>query len=235
MKNLSIAAKAYILGTIFVGFTLLLWMLVDVAWTNLGLYLLAALGAVAQIIKVEGPNDKTNYNIAWFVYGFSLIALGPRAALFVVAVSHLAEWAWHQYPWYIQSFNIGANLIAVTLGGLLYESIARGSQVFDMNGAFGMIAGLMMFVFLNHLLVGWVIKLARGQSLAESGVFEFFSLFLDFSLLGMGAVTALIWFYSPIATLLNILPLYLLYNAIRVPALNRQVQEMEARMAQSGD
>jgi hypothetical protein len=235
MKNLSTGAKVYILGVILVGLGLLSWSLLVLTWGNLMLYVLAALGAVAQTLKVEGPNDKTNYNIAWFVYGFAFIALGPAAAVFVLLVSHLVEWAWHRYPWYIQSFNIGANVVALVLAGLLYESLAQGSMVLDLNGAIAMIAGLTLFVFLNHLFVGLVIKLARGQSLAESGVFEFFSLFLDFALLAMGAVTALVWFYNPFATILNVLPLYLLYNAIKVPALNRQVQEMESQMAQSGD
>ena len=93
-----------------------------------------------------------------------------------------------------------------------------------------------MLIFLgNHFLIGLVIKLARGQSFAESGVFAFFTLFLDFTLLSMGAVTAFIWFTNPFASLLNILPLYLLYNALRVPALTRQVENMEQQMAQSGD
>jgi hypothetical protein len=43
----------------------------------------------------------------------------------------------------------------------------------------------------------------------------------------MGAVTALVWQSSPYAAVLNILPLYLLYNALRVPRLKRQVQEMK--------
>ena len=43
----------------------------------------------------------------------------------------------------------------------------------------------------------------------------------------MGAVTAMIWRDNPLASLLNILPLYLLYHAIRVPALKRQVDEMQ--------
>jgi hypothetical protein len=80
-----------------------------------------------------------------------------------------------------------------------------------------------------------VIKLARGQSFAESGVFEFFPLFLDFTILGMGSVTALIWFYNPFAAFFNILPLYLLYKALQVPALERQVENMESQMAHSGD
>jgi len=43
----------------------------------------------------------------------------------------------------------------------------------------------------------------------------------------MGAVTALIWASNPFAALLNILPLYLLYHALRVPALLRQLQELK--------
>jgi hypothetical protein len=46
-------------------------------------------------------------------------------------------------------------------------------------------------------------------------------------MLSMGAATALIWFYNPFASALNILPLYLLYNALRVPALKRQLQEIQ--------
>jgi len=235
MKNLSTIAKAYILGTILVGLGLLVWTAQDVAWGNPGLYLLAALGAAAQTLKVEGPNDKTNYNIAWYVYGFTLIALGPAAVLLVVVVSHLVEWAWHKYPWYIQSFNIGSYAVAVFLAGQAYELIREGTGVLEVQGAIGMAFGLAVFTLLNHLQVGVVIRLARGQSFTESGVFEFYSLFLDFTILAMGAVTALVWLSNPLASLLNVLPQYLLYRAIQVPALERRVQELERQMAQTGD
>jgi hypothetical protein len=235
MKNLSSAAKVYILSTIIAGLGLVVWMARDLDWANLGLYILAALGAGAQTYKVEGPNDQTNYNIAWFVYGFTFIALGAPAAVIVIVVSHLVDWAWHKYPWYIQSFNIGAHVIPAYLAGLIYGMVSSGSQTLDLTGAMGLAAALLIFVLGNHFLVGVVIKLARGQSFAESGVFAFFTLLLDFTLLSMGTVTAFIWFFNPFASLLNILPLYLLYNALRVPALTRQVENMEQQMAQSGD
>ena len=110
-----------------------------------------------------------------------------------------------------------------------------GSQALNLNGALILATALLVFVLGNHLLVGLVIKLARGQSFAESGVFAFFSLFLDFTILSMGVVTAFIWFTNPFAALLNVLPLYLLYSAIRVPALSRRVAELEKQMAHSGD
>src|ERR1051325_6288018 len=103
MNNLSSVAKFYILSIILIGLLLIGWMTVGLAWRNTGLYMLAIVGAVAQTLKLEGPNNRTNYSIAWFVYGFAFIAFGPTATIFVILVSHLAEWIWHRHPWYIQS------------------------------------------------------------------------------------------------------------------------------------
>ena len=225
MKNLSTSAKAYIIGTILIGFGLVAWTAMKWDWTDPWLYSLAVLGAVAQTLKVEGPNARTNYSIAWFVYGFTFIALGMEAAIFVIVIAHLVEWIWHKYPWFIQSFNIGNHVIAVFLAGLVLRMTDWGTQALDQYGTLGLVAANMVFVFGNHFLVGAVVKLARGQSFAESGVFEFLTLFLDFTVLSMGSVTALIWQYNPLASLLNILPLYLLYHALRVPALIRQLQD----------
>lgn len=227
MKKLSLIAKAYILPTILIGFTLIAWMSLELNWANTELYLLAILGAVAQTLKVEGPNARTNYSIAWFVYGFAFLALGPASALFVIVIAHLVEWAWHKYPWYIQSFNIGAHLIPIFLAGTLFGGLAQGRNAIDLNFALGLAAANLVFVFGNHWLVGLVVKFARGQSFAESGVFELLPLSLDFTVLTLGAVTALAWAYNPFLTVLNFPLLYPLYNALRVPAQKRQLQQMK--------
>ena len=227
MKNLSTSAKVYIFGTILIGSGLIVWMTAEVDWLNPGLFLLAALGAVAQSLKLEGPNNRTNYSIAWFVYGFAFIALGLEAAIFVIVMAHLVEWIWHKYPWFIQSFNIGNHVIAVFLAGFVFRILSQETRSFNFYGALGLITANLIFVFTNHFLVGVVVKLARGQSFAESGVFEFLTLFLDFTVLSMGTATALIWQTTPLVSLLNILPLYLLYHALRVPALMRQLQELK--------
>lgn len=234
MKNLSLSAKSYILSTILIGLGLMVWMVAKLDWANAGLYLLAALGAAAQTLKVEGPDERTNYSIAWFVYGFTFILIGPASTLFVVLVSHLVEWIWHKYPWYIQSFNIGAHAAPVFLAGLFSGALSHGSPALDLGSALGIAAANLIFVFGNHFLVGLVVRLARGQSFAQSGVFGFLTLFLDFTVLSMGSVTALIWQTSQFSALLNIAPLYLLYHALRVPALQRQLQEMKTMRTQVG-
>ncbi len=234
MKDLSSTTKVYILGIIFIGFGLMAWMTPKLDWSNAWLYPLTALGAVAQTLKVEGPTNRTNYSIAWFVYGFVFVLFGIPATVFVILVSHLVEWLWHKYPWYIQTFNIGNHVIAVYLAGLAFTSLNPDSQALNLSGALALAAANLTFVFLNHFLLAVVIKLARSQSFAESGLFEFLTLFLDFTVLSMGAVTALIWQSNPFASLLNILPLYLLYHALRVPALMRQVSDLKKNSTKQG-
>jgi len=231
MKNLSSTAKAYVIGTILTGLGLIAWTLPALDWKNPGLYLLAALGAVAQTLKVEGPNDRTNYSIAWFVYGFAFIALGPAAAIFVIVVSHLVEWLWHRYPWFIQGFNIGDHVLSVVLAGLAFRSLSQGLRVLDLRGALGLALANLVFVLANHFLVGLVVRLARGQSFSESGVFEFLTLSLDFAILSLGTATALAWAYNPFTALLTGLPVILLYQALRLPALMRQLKEMKVQNA----
>ena len=169
MKDLSSTTKLYILCIILIGFGLIVWMTMRLDWSNTWLYLLAALGAVAQTLKVEGPTNRTNYSIAWFVYGFTFIAFGVAATVFVILVSHLVEWIWHKYPWYIQVFNIGNHVIAVCLAGLVFTLLNRGSQVLNLTDALALAAANLTFVFVNHFLLAVVVKLARGQSFAEIG------------------------------------------------------------------
>ena len=228
MNRLPAPTRFFILITILTGLGLIAWALLSIEKLSFGLTLLALLGAVAQTLKVEGPNNRTNYNIAWFVYGFTFITSGPAPALLVILIAHLVEWAWHKYPWYIQSFNIGAHALPVYLAGMVFASISGGTRVLNGSGVIGLVAANLVFVSVNHFLVGVVVRLARGQSFSESGVFGVYTLLLDFTLLSMGAATALIWFYNPFASILNVLPLYLLYNAIRVPALKRQLEDKKA-------
>lgn len=227
MKNLSIVTRIYILIVILIGFFLAAWGALAMDWGSPALYLLAALGAVAQTLKVEGPTNRTNYSIAWFLYGFTFIVLGLPAAILVILVSHLVEWAWHKYPWYIQLFNIGNHILPVSLGAVIFTSISQGRQALNTIEAIALAGSNLVFVLTNHFLLAIVVKLARNQSFAESGLFEFLTLFLDFTLLSMGSVTGLAWQFTPLASLLNIPPLYLLYQALRVPALMRQISVMK--------
>jgi diguanylate cyclase (GGDEF)-like protein/putative nucleotidyltransferase with HDIG domain len=224
MKNLSIKANSFILITLLTGGIILAFNFRHTPFLNPLLWVLTALAAVLQVLKVEGSTQKSSYNISWLVYGFALISLGMPALLFVILVSHLVEWAWYRYPWYIQTFNIANFMIAGLCASQVYQHINPTMQPFHLIGALGVLVGLATFTLINHFFVGMVIKLARGQSFSQSGVFALMTLVIDFSVIGMGAATALVWMINPFGIILSLLPIYLIYSTLKVPALQRQTE-----------
>ncbi len=225
MKELSLKAKLYVGFVLILGAWLFSWGLPQLdsqeVWLLMGA---GALASATQVLKVEGQTAKSSYNISWMVFGFVLFMLGAPAALFVILVAHLAEWIWHRYPWYIQSFNIASYAVSVFLA----QAVSRAFIAFAPESSGWMIiailAGSITFTLVNHLLVGLVIKLARGESLRESGVLGILTLMIDFSLLCLGVTAAVVWTYSPLAIVLTIVPLYLIYSTLRVPALEQQTK-----------
>jgi diguanylate cyclase (GGDEF)-like protein/putative nucleotidyltransferase with HDIG domain len=225
MKKLSLAARLYILGIILAGGALTGWQLGHLigvgVWTLLAT---CALAALAQVLKVEGATERSSYNTSWVVYAFAFFLLGPPAAVLVMLVAHLVEWAWYKYAWYIQAFNIATFVLCISLAGALYAWVGASQPASDLAGLGAVLGALAVFTLLNHWLVGLVVKLARGQSFKESGVFERLPLVIDFTLLAMGAGGALLWRFNPFAALLAVIPLYLVYHTLRIPALQRQTQ-----------
>ena len=225
MKKLSLASRLYILGIILAGGALAVWQLGHL--TGGGVWMLLAtsvLAALAQVLKFEGATERSSYNTSWVVYAFALLLLGPPAAVLVMLVSHLVEWAWYRYAWYIQAFNIATFVLCISVAGALYGWLGSGQSPSGLVGLAAILGALVVFTLLNHLLVGQVVKLARGQSFKESGVFERLPLVIDFTLLAMGAGGALLWLFNPFAALLAVIPLYLVYHTLRIPALQRQTQ-----------
>ncbi|MDX1435374.1 MAG: diguanylate cyclase, partial [Anaerolineales bacterium] len=224
MKELSLPTRLYISAVILVGGALAFWQLRGLDFSNLWLVAFAVLAAITQVLKVEGPTGTSSYNISWLVYGFTLVLFGPAEAFFVILIAHLVEWVWHRYPWYIQIFNIGMFAVTVSVTGWVYARLISGPASYSLPGAIAIVASMAIFTLINHLMVGLVLRLARGESFSQSGVFGFLTLAIDFSLLSMGAIDALVWTVNPFASLLIIAPLYLIYSTLKVPALQRQTE-----------
>ena len=99
MAKLDLKTKGYILGTVIVGGIISIYYLVDFKVPNVWLLLaLTALASITHILKDEGPTARSNYQISFLIYGFTLILLGTQAAVFVILVAHVAEWLWYRYP-----------------------------------------------------------------------------------------------------------------------------------------
>lgn len=225
MEKFSPLTRLYIIATILIGGALLWVNLIGLEWAAWpSLIILCSLSSISQILKVEGTTKTSHYNISFLVYSFTLILLGTPAAMLVILVSHLIEWAWHRYPWYIQLFNLGSYAFVMQCAGLLYGLMNPDWIIDDWIGVAAALLAMALFTGLNHLMVGIVLLLARGETFKSSGVFDLFPLVLDFSLLIMGAGLALVWGINPFATLLILPPLYLIYSTLKVPALERKTE-----------
>jgi hypothetical protein len=224
MSQLSHSTKLYLISIIAVGGALLVWQLSRLPLTDLGLLVgVGVLAALAQLIKVEGPTERSSYNISWVAYGFAFVLWGAPGAIFVILLAHLADWVKHRYPWYIQSFNIAQFALAAGLA-MLVRDIVQAVVASQLADALAILGASLAFTGLNHLLIGIVLKLARGQSFKESGVFERLTLAIDFTLFGMGVAGAFVWQANPFLAFLAAVPLYLIYTTLRVPAIQRQTQ-----------
>ena len=204
----------------------------SLAWNSLHLgreqlwltILLSGLASLSLILKVEGSTNRSHYNISFVIYAFAFVLLGVEEAILVLLIANVVEWIWYKYPWYIPGFNISSHILVLHITGLIYHWINPGLDVLGWVGIVSILLSMALFTLLNHLLVGLVIWLARGENFAKSGIFDFLPLMLDFTLLCMGAMAAMIWMYNPYAVILFLLPLYSLYSTLKVPALERKTE-----------
>ena len=225
MKDFYWQTKTYIVLTIVTGSAILAWLGLNHDWQNHWTILaLSALASVTLFFKVEGTTNRSHYNISFLVYGFTFAFLGPEACIVVIIISNLIDWAWHKYAWYIQGFNIASFIIVAYLSGLLYKFINPGMSLLSFEGILAIMASLAFFTLVNHLMIGLVVWFARGENFAKSGIFDILPLMIDYTLLCMGAATALIWILNPFAIPLAILPLYLIFTTLKVPALERKTE-----------
>jgi diguanylate cyclase (GGDEF)-like protein/putative nucleotidyltransferase with HDIG domain len=227
LNRLSLSARAYIALVIVAGSSMVALIPGELAFPRdeFSLIILAvamALAAACQIWKVEGTTAKTSYNVALVIYGFTLVVLGPVPAILVSLFASAVEWVKHRYPWYIQTFNIFCLVVNLAASGAVYIIILGGSNPVSARGALGLLTSAFCFVFLNHLMVGFVILFARKEPFSQSGVFSKSSLLIDYSLFAIGSITALLWLVNPYTSLLMLIPLYMLSFTLKVPSLERQ-------------
>jgi diguanylate cyclase (GGDEF)-like protein len=227
MKGFSPLAKAYIYGTFAVGFLLLAWNIqfIDLTFPHVFMVLALCLAAsLAQIFKVVGTTIRTHYVFSFVVYSFSLLRIGLPETLLVILISSLIEWLWHRNLWVIALFNSACYVIVMQVTYLVYSGMNPSLELQRWQSVFAIFIGMVAFALLNHLMIGIIIYLARGENFVQSGIFDLMPLVIDLTMLVMGASLNFIWNYNPHAILLLLIPLYLIYSTLRVPALERQTE-----------
>jgi len=188
------------------------------------LIILSIFAGITHTLKVEGATARSSYQISWIAYGASFVLLTPSETMIVLIVAHAAEWFWHRSPWYIALFNLTAFGIVATVASLIWQLISGDSTPFTPISALAFLIAAAGFTVMNHLMVGLVIWLARGENLMRSGVFNLLTLMIDFISFGMGIASGLIWLVNPYAVIFILSPLYLIYTTLQVPSLQHQTR-----------
>ena len=227
MRYLSLRAKCYILTIIVGGMAVIGWQSVRIGihtdQKSLGVLVAAiALAALAHFGSVQGSTPKSSYDLALVIYGFVLIVQGPEAAIIVSAAACILDWVWHKPPWFIQSFNICSLAIALSGAGVVYRLTSSGPRPTELISATGVLCAVLVFIGLNHLLVGLAVGLASGERLTESGIFSGLTLSIDVALVATGTAAGIIWLINPYLSLVALVPVYLISTTLRVPDLERQ-------------
>ena len=188
--------------------------------------LIAAGAAVAQLFPVVTPRNQS--------YHTTMVVLVPAALLLpawllpaVVVAQHVPEWLKVRYPWYIQLFNASNYLLDLFAAAAVAQYVLRlDGQIANDEVRFAVagVAAAGVLVLLNHLLLSVMLRLARGHSVRESGLFSFESLATDLVLAALGVLVAFAWETGPALIPLAVAPLFLIQRSLAVPQLQEEAR-----------
>ena len=190
--------------------------------------LLAAGAAVAQLFPVFTPRNQSYHMTPVLVVAAALLLPLPLIA-FVAVVQHIPEWLKERYPWYIQTFNIAnyalSGLAAHEVFAVVSSAGAGPVGSSDTQDFMAALAAAVSFVVVNHLLLAIVLRLARGHSFRESGLFTLQSLSTDLVLALLGVVVAALWLENPWLVALALAPLVLVHRTLAMPKLEAEARQ----------
>jgi len=216
MRDVTIPTRMYLFAVYLAGALFFSWNLFN--WQIQEPFVLAALcllASLALIIKVEGATNRSHYTLSFILYGFAFAHLGVPQAAIVIIVSNLMEFLINRPTWYIQIFNTACYVIVINVAGFVFHALNPNLALTTPIGVLALILGMSVFTLLNHLIVGIVVWMARGENFKQSGIFDLYPLTIDLTLLTLGAMLVVVWDNSPFALLLFAVLLTFLPGIIR--------------------
>lgn len=185
--------------------------------------LLAACAAVGQVLVLESkPNHGFATSLTFVVA--AAVLLPPGLVAVVAAGQHVPHIVRRRLPRYIRTFNVASDTLCGLAAALTVQAgIAVGLEGPDLAATAGA-AACVVLVGLNHLLLATMLRLARGRSFRESGLFSAGSLAIDLvlALLGIGLATSLD--ASALLVVAALAPLVLLHRLLALMAAGHRAR-----------
>jgi diguanylate cyclase (GGDEF)-like protein/putative nucleotidyltransferase with HDIG domain len=194
-------------------------------WMTFVVLTLAA--TVAHTFPVKSPRNAMYHTSVVFLVAAALL-LPPELLVLIPLVQTVPEWLKERTPWPIQGFNVSN----YTLNSLAAWGAARlieqyGSGVIhnpETRFAAAGLAAAVAFVAVNHVLVAVILKLGRGHSFRESGLFGAEGLSVDIVLTILGVSLAAFWNWNPWLIFAALAPLVVVHRSLSVPQLQAEAR-----------
>ena len=226
-NRLSRGAKVYLLAVAATAAAFALPALTQLSGRTEGwltFFILASAASAAQLFVVHTPRDQSYHTSTVFVLP-AVFLLPPELIALMAIVQHIPEWLKVRYPWFIQSFNIcnqTLNLLGAYAVAHFVLTAWPGGEL--QARALAGIAACAVYVLMNHVLLGVMLKLARGHTLRSTGLFSLESLSTDLVLAGLGVVVWALSRWNPWLIPFAISPLVLIHRSLSVPALQEEAR-----------
>jgi two-component system cell cycle sensor histidine kinase/response regulator CckA len=196
-------------------------------WTSFALLLPLVVLAPRFRIAV-GRNHGFHTGPAFVVAGAIVL---PAALLVALVVAlHLPVWSRDKAPWYIQGFNL-SNYTLSALGALAVADAV--GAVRDARFALAGLLAAVVFVAVNHVLLAGMLRLGRGHTFRESGLFSPTGLGIELVLAGLGVAVGAFVGFNPWLLPALIAPLALAHRSLSTVALLRESEERFRTMFES--
>jgi diguanylate cyclase (GGDEF)-like protein/putative nucleotidyltransferase with HDIG domain len=228
--GLPLAARIYLIGlgvatVAAAGAFYLRVPKVSHGWGTLAI--LAAAATLAHLFPVKSPRNMMYHTSVVFLMA-AVLLLPPELIVLIPLVQTIPEWLKERYPWPIQGFNISNyTLDALAAWGAAHLIEKYGHGALPGSGARFAVAGLaacILFVAVNHVLVGIVLKLGRNHTFRESGLFSAESISIDLVLAVLGVSLAAFWHFNPWLIFAALAPLVVVHRSLSVPQLQAEAR-----------
>jgi len=193
-------------------------------WT--AFLILASAAATARLFVVRTPADQAYHTDIVFLIPAALI-LPPELLVLVAVVQMVPEWLKMRYRWYLQTFNILDYLLSAMAAWfvgriLILEHVGIANDALRLS-----IAGLaacIVFVTINHVVLAVMLRLARGFTFRQTGLFDVEYLATDLVLAALGVALYAFWKSNPWLVPFALTPLFLIHRSLSVPALQAEAR-----------
>ncbi|TML24351.1 MAG: diguanylate cyclase [Actinobacteria bacterium] len=188
--------------------------------------ILGSAAAVAQLFVVRTPRDQAYHTAIVFLIPAALL-LPPELVALMGIVQHIPEWLRMRYRWYLQTFNICNYVLATMAVWFFAHKLVLDSHVLPDNALKLGLAGIVccfVFVAINHANLAIMLRLARGFSLRETGLFDMENLSTDFVLSALGVATYAFWQTNQWLIPFAVAPLILVHRSLSVPQLQAEAR-----------